>query len=146
MPSIIETTLSITRGIESVLEESPHKVDVHYEYMDTKRVYDDRYLNHLAALYRLKYKKQRFDVVIASDDNAFRFMIAHHHDIFSKTPVVFCGVNDFRDELIEDNSFFTGVVESISVQDTIDAVLKIHPNVNRIVSFVDQTFIDILKI
>jgi two-component system, cell cycle sensor histidine kinase and response regulator CckA len=129
----------ITSGIKSVFEESPLKIEVHYEYMDTKRVHDESYLNQLAALYRTKYKKQRFDVVITSDDNAFRYLLAHHHDIFSETPVVFCGVNDFRDELIEGNRFFTGVVESISVEDTIDTVLKIHPNVNRIVAFVDQT-------
>ena len=90
----------VTKGIESALEESPHRIEVYYEYMDTKRIYDDSYFNQLAALYPIKYKGQRFDVVIASDDHAFRFLLAHHHDIFFETPVVFCGVNDFRNELI----------------------------------------------
>ncbi len=45
--------------------------------------------------YRLKYQAIHFDLIAATDNDAFDFLIAHRDDLFGETPVVFCGVNWF---------------------------------------------------
>ncbi len=132
-------TDSITAGIESVLKKSPYPVEIFYEFMDTKRNFDETYLAELAKLYQFKYRKRRFDAIICSDDHAFRFLLAHHEALFPQTPAVFCGVNYFIDDYIAGTDSFTGVVESFSIRGTIDGALAIDPGIRRIYAVVDKT-------
>jgi two-component system cell cycle sensor histidine kinase/response regulator CckA len=118
---------------------SGRPIETFTEYMDTKRVFDDKYLSDLAALLAHKYRNRRFDAIISSDDHAFQFLLSHHDEITPGVPVVFCGVNYFKDPFIADAPFFTGVVEAFSIKDTIDAALIINPNLKRVYSVVDKT-------
>ncbi|MCP4579376.1 MAG: PAS domain S-box protein [Deltaproteobacteria bacterium] len=132
-------TDSIAQGIEETFLSSGRPIETFTEYMDTKRVFDDKYLGDLAALLAHKYRNRRFDAVISSDDHAFQFLLSHHDDITPGIPAVFCGVNYFKDTFIADAPFFTGVVEAFSIKDTIDAALVINPNLKRVYSVVDKT-------
>jgi two-component system, cell cycle sensor histidine kinase and response regulator CckA len=132
-------TDSITEGIEATFKKSPFPIEIFYEFMDTKRIFDEAYLTELAKLYQYKYRKRRFDAIISSDDHAFRFLLAHHEALFPNTPVVFCGVNYFRDDFITGTDYFTGVVESFSIKGTIDGALAIDPEIRRIYAVVDKT-------
>jgi two-component system, cell cycle sensor histidine kinase and response regulator CckA len=132
-------TDSISEGIETALKKSEAPVEIFYEFMDTKRIFDETYLAELAKLYRYKYRKRRFDAIISSDDHAFRFLLAHQEKLFPQTPVVFCGVNFFKDDFIAGTDYFTGVVESFSIQGTIDGALAIDPEIRRIYAVVDKT-------
>ncbi len=132
-------TDSITEGIEATFTRSKYHIDIVYEFMDTKRIFDETYLAKLAELYQYKYRKRRFDAIISSDDHAFRFLLTHHKALFPQSPVVFCGVNYFRDASIADTDHFTGVVESFSIKGTIDGALVISPEIRRIYAVVDKT-------
>ena len=132
-------TDSIAQGIDEVLGRSGLAIETFTEYMDTKRIFDEQYLDDLASLFRYKYRNRRFDIIISSDDYAFQFLLTHRDDIFPQTPVVFCGVNYFKDEFISKAPGFTGVVESFSIKDTIDAALSINPDLRRVYSVVDAT-------
>ncbi len=122
-------TDSITRGIESVLNNSPLNPEIHYEHMDAKRVSDPAYFRNLYALYKHKYRNKTFDAIISSDDHAFRFLLKYHQELFPETPVVFCGINYFQDDMLAGvRSYFTGVVESLSIRGTIDVALRIQPD------------------
>ncbi|MGB0990795.1 MAG: histidine kinase, partial [Halarcobacter sp.] len=72
-------------------------------YMDTKRVADPIYLDKLANLYKQQFKKRDFDLVIASDNNAFDFAIKYHEYLFKELPVLFCGINNFDKALLDEN-------------------------------------------
>jgi len=135
----LEWTDSISRGIVSTLGKNAHPVTVQFEYMDTKRIADDQHLENLAKLLQHKYSKHRFDVLITSDNSAFDFLLRHQQDIFPRTPIVFCGVNDFQHQSIADNPFITGVAESISLKETLDGALQIDPAVERVFVIVDDT-------
>jgi two-component system, cell cycle sensor histidine kinase and response regulator CckA len=132
-------TDSITEGIEAAFKNAKFPIEIFYEFMDTKRIFDEAYLAELAKLYQYKYRKRRFDAIISSDDHAFRFLLAHHEALFPQTPVVFCGVNYFKDDFIAGTDYFTGVVESFSIKGTIDGALAIDPEIRRIYAVVDQT-------
>ena len=131
-------TDSIMEGIESVLGEDSD-LELHIEYMDTKRLYDEVHLQNLYEVYKYKYSQMRFEVVMVSDNNAFEFLRQHHDELFPGTPVVFCGINDFRDSMLEGHDLFTGVVEVTDIESTLEIALQLHPNVAQVAVVNDRT-------
>ncbi len=59
--------------------------------------------------------------------------------MFPNTPVVFSGVNDFQDSMLQGNELFTGVVESVDIKGTIDLGLRLQPNTKQVIIINDQT-------
>ena len=132
-------TDNIAKGIDQVLHTSGYPIEKFTEYMDTKRISSKEYLDDLALLLKRKYIRRPLNVIIASDDHAFQFLCDHQKDISPDTPVVFCGVNYFKEEFIRARPNFTGVVESFSIKGTIDAALTINPGLKKIYAAVDRT-------
>jgi PAS domain S-box-containing protein len=132
-------TDSIVEGIKFQLKSREGEVELHFEYMDTKRHYDGQHYKSLYELYKLKFRKERFDVIVVSDNNALYFMLAHHKKLFPDTPLVFCGINNFMESMVEGHSFFTGVVEEIDIKSTLEIALKLHPDITKVISINDKT-------
>jgi diguanylate cyclase (GGDEF)-like protein len=126
-------------GIRSVLGNNRPGFHIAIEYMDTKKIADDTYLKQLLTLYALKYKKTHFDVIIATDDNAFFFLRRYRDRLFPGTPVVFCGVNYFKPSSLAGVKGFTGVNEDIDIKGTIDIALRLHPGTKEVVLISDVT-------
>ena len=132
-------TDGVVAGVKAALGAAGGNVELHIEYMDTKRHWGEGYLESLRAVYGEKYRTQRPDLVIASDDAAFTFLAAHHDDLFPGVPVVFCGLNAFDDTMLEGRPLFTGVVEVFDAEGTLDAALRIHPETRRVLIINDMT-------
>ena len=132
-------TDGITRGIEKKLASAGFPFELFYEYLDAKRLDDHDHQDNLLQLFRHKFAKRRFDAILVSDDFAFSFLLRHHRELFPDTPVVFCGVNFFKDDLLSGNPWVTGVVETFSLEGTIEAALRIQPNLQRLVVIDDDT-------
>jgi PAS domain S-box-containing protein len=126
-------------GVASVLKDLP-QVEVFTEYMDTKRVPTADDEPRLVELLARKYSRIPIDVVIASDDDAFQFMLSRRERLFPAAPVVFCGVNFFDDSMLSGKrAFFTGVVEAYDVRNTLRTALTLHPGAYRIVVINDRS-------
>jgi uncharacterized protein YjbI with pentapeptide repeats len=111
-----------------------------FEYMDTKKQAPTKMrLEELKNLYKVRYNDRHFDVIICSDDDAFQFLLNNRDRLFSSTPVVFCGVNFFEDEMLAGKHGFTGVVEAFDLPSTISLMLKLHPETKQIVIVNDRT-------
>ncbi len=138
-------TDNIVAGIYSVLldPEQNFNVDdlqIYVEYMDTKRfAATSDYLEEMYRFYLEKYRDVNLDLVIVSDNNAFNFIKSYYGLLFPDTPVVFCGVNFFKSQDIENYELFTGVQESVDIRATLDLMLKIHPETEQIVVINDTT-------
>ncbi|MGC1454563.1 MAG: ABC transporter substrate binding protein, partial [Nitrospirota bacterium] len=135
-------TDSIVSGIESVLksETEGKGIELYYEYMDTKRYYDDRYFQKMYETFTEKYRTEHFDVVIVTDNDAFDFVRKHYSQkLFRSLPVVFCGINNYKNSMLAGFVRFTGVVEDTDVKSTIEIALKLHPKTSQIVVVGDQT-------
>ncbi len=120
-------------GIESILKPIIGRNNIHIEYMDTKKVFGDLYSQRLHDVYEVKYNNYRFDLIIATDNNAFDFMRKYRDKLFPGTPVVFCGVNDIREDQLKGLKFFTGVNEETDFKISIQLMLKLHPKTKQIV-------------
>lgn len=133
------TTSKILQGIESVL--GPYQVELDIEFMDSKRhsdqVFEDKFFQVLS------YKFERiapYDVVMTSDDHALKFVIKHQDTLFKNTPVVFLGVNSVDLATSMDRKpYITGVIEDITIKDTIGLVKQLNPGLKKVVAVADGT-------
>ncbi|WP_353115525.1 ATP-binding protein [Nitratidesulfovibrio sp.] len=114
-------------GIRSELDPAGVPLDV--EFMDSKRFNDPP--NQAHFLDHLRYKLSRvapYDVIITSDDNALNLALEHRDALFPTTPVVFCGVNNVAlAQGLSGGAAFTGVIEAVSMQETLDLIHQLRP-------------------
>ena len=101
-------------------------------YMDTKRIETPVYLNEFYRYYKERLKDATFDVVIAVDNSALAFVKEHYEELFSKTPIVFVGINNYESSLIEGIKSISGVVENVDIEKNIDLILTLQPYLDKI--------------
>lgn len=130
-------TDEITRAVEDVL--SGKGIELHVEYMDTKRQYGEDYKRLLSQVLSIKHRNHPHDLVIVSDDNAFTFIKESGKDIFGDTPVVFCGVNNLNKQDFEGLSGFTGIRGITDFEHNITLIRHLHPDLERILVITDNT-------
>ena len=126
-------TDDIHAGIVETLGQSPMACNVATEYLDAKRYPDPELLDMQSEVVAAHIRATNFDVVIVSDDAAFSFVMENRGDLFENVPIVFCGVNNFQEEMRRGEPLITGVSEIISVQETLDTALAFHPETTDVV-------------
>ncbi|MCC5909210.1 MAG: sensor histidine kinase [Clostridiaceae bacterium] len=129
-------TDDIVNAIEDHFKETLYNYELMVEYMDTKLLLDDAYLDKLFQLYQYKYKDTDFDVIIVSDDDALNFLLKY--EIFNDVPIVFCGINYYLNYQ-QQYDFITGVVEDFDGKSTIEVMLQLHPDTSEIVIINDRS-------
>lgn len=134
----LEWTDQISEGIRSVF---PYKdeVKIYYEYLDTKRNYSQKYYDKLVSLYREKASIINFDVIIVSDNAAFDFILKYGEELYPKTPIIFCGVNNLDKNILKNRQDISGIVEKTEHRETLNLILKLHPDLNKLIIINDQT-------
>ncbi len=130
-------TDEITRGVEDVFKGE--KIQLHVEYMDAKRQYNDEYLGLLKDILKVKHEKQHYDLVITSDNVAFDFVKNWREQVFGDIPFIFCGVNNLNEKDIEGLENATGVSETADLESNFHLIHKIHPDARRIITIADNT-------
>ncbi|MDP3428541.1 MAG: PAS domain S-box protein, partial [Humidesulfovibrio sp.] len=129
----------ILTGLRSFFAASGYAVDLQIEYMDTKRFATPEREKALYGFFRDKFKGARFDIIIASDDFAYNFILNYQDKLLPGVPVVFCGVNDFRKERLEGHGNITGVVENVDFEATMRLAARQHPTLRRMVVIGDRS-------
>ncbi|MBC8019322.1 MAG: PAS domain-containing protein [Verrucomicrobia bacterium] len=129
----------IQDGFSRSLSASFPKADLHIEYMNTKRQATNTLFPKLYDLYKTAYSNVKFDVIVASDNNALDFLILYRDRLFPGVPVVFCGINDIFKYRFDAHSGYTGVSEDLDIASTISIALKLHPGTKKIAVITDAT-------
>ena len=119
--------------------ESQVNVEIRVEYMDTRRIYNEMYLDKLLSMYKLRFQNRQFDTVIVTDNNAFNFIRENRDMLFPNTPIVFCGVNNYHDDMLYGLRGFTGVAEEVDITETAALALSLQPETEHIFIVNDQT-------
>ena len=133
-------TDSITEGIKSVFPNKKN-VEIHFEYLDTKRNYRPEYMQEMLSLYKRKLFNIPFKVIIVSDDNAFNFIKDARNTYYPNIPIVFCGINQYTPNFLNGLKNITGVSEEVDFFHTIQAMLKNHPFLDTVLVIDDQNSI-----
>lgn len=122
-------TTDIVNGIKTILTDK--KYELYIDYMDTEKNYTEEYKEKVENLLKYKYKDKQFDLIITSDNDAYDFMNRYHNKLFSSTPLVFCGLNYYSQNNLNENS--TGVIENIDAEKTLELALYQNPNTKHVV-------------
>lgn len=93
-----------------VLSTEQGTVELKIIYMDSKRNADETSVTTAAFQARQTIETWRPDLLIISDDNAARYLVAPHL-VGSALPVVFCGINWSADEYGFPADNVTGMIE-----------------------------------
>ncbi len=125
-------TDDIMRGITDVFKASGN-VDLRVEYLDTKRISDEKYLEQVSQLFKDKYQDAHLDLIMSSDDAALNFLFKYADNLFPDVPVVFVGANFFDESRLKGYERFTGISEEADIAGTLDLALSLHPETKKVV-------------
>jgi len=125
--------------IENELKKSFPTAYLMVDSLDGKRVHSDEYYESVFSHYQFKYRDFNPDVIIASDNDALKFLDRYHSRLFPTTPVIFFGINGFREDMISNKAFFKGVSEKSDIKKNIDLILTLQPNIKNILLVSDKT-------
>ena len=126
-------------GIKSVFAAKGILLDV--EFMDKKRFADaESEANFLTLLSHKLSLTKPYDAVMTADDDALLFLLKHKAHLFPTQPAVFFGVNNIA-KAKEQNTRpdITGVIEAVSMQETITLMRELLPGTTTILALVDTT-------
>ncbi len=136
--SSFPTFLPQVRGIEDIV--SPLDATLEIEAMDAKRFPAradiDAFRTALAAKLR---RLPEYDAVLLGDDHALRLYL-EDRELFGKAFAVFFGVNDRAlATSLEGDYGLAGVVEDISALETLEAMARLNPSLERTWIVTDDT-------
>jgi len=116
------------KGITSQLKEDEVLFDI--EFMNSKKYTDPTSLNLFKKqlTHKISINDYNYDAIITSDDDALVFALKEQHDLFNKIPIVFLGVNNIDLALQQNNNpYITGIVEHVSMEETLQTMHKLFP-------------------
>ncbi|APG27536.1 hypothetical protein A7E78_06585 [Syntrophotalea acetylenivorans] len=134
-----EWTHNITTAMEAVINREIPDAELFIEEMDTKRHLPAKLFPQLHQFYSQKYARHTFDIILCSDDNALDFLLTYGDDLFPGVPVVFCGINNFKDGRLAGHQNFTGVAESNDYAGNLEIALTLHPATRHVALVGDRT-------
>lgn len=124
-------------GIKSVFNNENIILDI--EFMDTKRFPGPENVRFFHRMLSFKLKElPRYNAVIAADDAAFDYAISQSNNLFKNIPIFYCGVNNTeKAESFRNNIKIRGVVESVSIKETLELVRDLFPGRDKIAVITD---------
>jgi len=136
----LQWTDSISKGIIAAFESSEEKINIYFEYLDSKRNLESSFLERTFRYFLLKHNNTAFDVIIASDNDALAFLNDYQHELFPNTPVVFCGINNFDPQMASNLPHVTGVKEVVDYDGTLALAIELFPKRKKVVVVLDNTY------
>ena len=122
----------MVEGVQSVLSTSGAALSI--EYLDAGRNRDAAWQQIVKSALAHKYRDEPPHVIITTDDPALDFLLQHRESLFPDTPVVFCGVNNFKPERIAGHGNITGVNETLDIAQTLETALRLQPEAKHLVA------------
>jgi PAS domain S-box-containing protein len=123
----------IQKGLFERFKSYDRKIEVFVEYLDSRRFTKLTLQNQQADIMFNKYAGYSLDLVVVSDNAAFSFAIKNRERLFPDIPIVFCGYNTFRPNVLSGLSNITGVNEEIDINSLIVTALNIQPKTRTLV-------------
>ncbi len=132
---------TVPQQMAGVQEAFGEQVTVDYKFMDTKNVSSNKSEElFYQSIRQYLSEVDPYDGIIVGDDAAFQFALAYRQELFSGIPIVYEGVNDIQQaEEASKDPIITGVVESLSYDNTLKFATELYPDADEIVAVLDNT-------
>ena len=128
-----------TKGIVETLQDVYPGLEPYIEYLDCKNFSDMKHIEIMKELFIKKYSNIKFSLIITLDDPAFVFIKKYREEVFGNVQVVFCGVNNFKDEMLKGYHGYTGVSEGMDIAENVKVMLQHFPETKEIFMVHDNT-------
>ena len=126
-------------GIERVFREEAPTNELHFFYLDAQRMPEAAWRATFLEELRQITSRMKFEGVLVMDNDAFDLAREHCKELFPSVPVVFCGVNDFKESQIAGLTNFTGVAENPDYKATIETAVALFPKTRKVFCVCDDT-------
>jgi hypothetical protein len=128
----------IVRGVRDSF--GGQAVELHIDYLDSKKQFDDEYIALMVELLKRKNRAFSYDLIISSDNVAFELLKRSRGEIYGEdTPVVFCGVNYLTPEDLLGQSHITGVNEAANILGNVELIRRLHPERKQLLIITDES-------
>jgi hypothetical protein len=132
-----EREMAMYTGFDRVLRSALQSgtvfpVEFYTEYLDLIRFSDPQQQKKFVDYLRVKYAAQRVDLIVVVSSLAFDFVLEHGQEVFPGIPVVFSSVNGSRIQSLQLPANITGVAVKRDLGETMDLLLKIHPDTKHV--------------
>ena len=128
------------KAFESVFMSSDMEIDLHIDYMHTKRIeLSEEYIKFKYDTLSDEFRKLHFNVVICSGIDAMRFVLDSGGRLFPDTPIIFCGITSVNDPEIRKGNLHLGVYFDGTLERNIKLATELFPDTKKIVFVHDQT-------
>jgi len=133
-------TDSVHQGFVDGLGERARRHTLFVEYLDALRFpAGDATLAAFADRLAARYRAAPIDVLVATDDPAWRFLLANRERIAPGKPLLFAGVNNIRSEDLAGIEGIAGVAETPDFIANLQLMRRLHPDVDRLLVVGDAT-------
>jgi PAS domain S-box-containing protein len=119
--------------IRSVLESSPFQIELYEETLQNILFSDQASQQEIRQGYIQKYRNRRPDVIIAVGPAPIKFMVDSHDEFAPNTPIVFCASTEEQVDYLNLDSHFTGAWRTVDPARTLDAALRLRPDIKHVV-------------
>lgn len=133
----------VDEGLRAAFDTSHGRLEVYREYMETILFPDPADQEDFREFYIRKYRDRQPDVIITVGPSALKFMIETHESAFPGVPIVFCVPYWVPSTLSVLDTHFTGVLNDISADKTIQAAVRLQHGTKHIVVVGGTSFNDI---
>ena len=137
-------TSDLQKGIDDAIASTGTDLKLSIEYLDTKRIFNEEYLESLRQYIRRKYANYRFDGIIITDDNALRFLNSFKMDSLRNLPTVAVGIGDLNATLEPTTSKGTVVFERDYIEENIKLIMQLKPNIRNLYYLADHSVSSVL--
>ena len=126
----------ITGGVMEGLPADSFEVVAYF--MDTKRNPSADFMKKRAAELIDSIREMKPDLLIASDDNAMKYLVVPYfqHD---PLPIVFCGINWSAEQYDVSAINITGVLEILPVKEAIQTIRPYYPSIKKLLVLNENT-------
>ncbi len=133
---------NVSKGIEQAFKKFPN-YELSTEYLDTKRNKNQEYHKLIRKAFKEKFKNQKYDIVIASDNAAVEFVLKNKDELFKDTPLVFTGIEELNpgidvNAVLKDN--ISLILEHKPLESGIETILKMMPKLEYLYVINDKTY------
>jgi diguanylate cyclase (GGDEF)-like protein/PAS domain S-box-containing protein len=128
----------IYSGFKKVIDEADFPVDLHVEYLDTKR-FSSKTMFPLAAAMMAVKSAHHFDAIVVTDNNALSFLMKYRQSHFAGIPAIFVGINSYSQDLIGADKLITGIAETTAPDANYQLLMSLHPDMTEVVLLSDTT-------
>ncbi len=129
-------TDSVTEGfIKKMIDVD----DVEYRFMYLNAIdAKNKYEYESYAKSTIEYFKNKYDLIVVSDNDALDFAVSNRKELFNNIPIIFCGINNYNNSMLKSETNITGVAEIPDFKSTIELARSFNKNIKKIYLFTNS--------